>query len=199
MAATSSQTEPAGGINFKLPTWDGQWKSFQDYRLAVELEADGCKEDELKYLAPRLVRNLTGRAWESCTEIDRNKLKTSEGYVYLLQFLKEKRGKEDVDVLGDALGRYFQSGEAVRKDGENLADFELRHGALVREMSKAMKEVGTSSSVPTEIFGWFILNQYLQLDPSDVATVKSLAGSYKQEDVFRALHRMWGGDSQAPP
>ena len=179
MAASSVQTTENGGINFKLPTWDGQWKSFQDYRLAVELEADGCKEDDLKYLAPRLVRNLTGRAWETCTEIDRAKLKTDEGYVYLLKFLKEKRGKQDVDVLGDALGRYFQSGEAVRRDGENLSDFELRHSTLVREMSKAMQEVGTSASVPSEIFGWFLLNQYLQLDPSDIATVKSLAGTYK--------------------
>ena len=156
MAASGALVEQSGGINFKLPTWDGQWKSFQDYRLAVELEADGCKEDDLQYLAPRLVRNLTGRAWETCTEIDRSKLKSPEGYQYLLKFLKEKRGKQDVDVLGDALGRYFQSGEAVRKEGENLSDFELRHSALVREMSKAMREVGTSSSVPSEIFGWFL-------------------------------------------
>ena len=63
-----------------------------------------------------------------------------------------------MDLLGDALGKYFQSGEAVRKDAESLSDYELRHGALLRDMTKAMKEVGASNTVPSQIFGWFDLN-----------------------------------------
>ena len=184
-------------MNPKLPTWNGEWKSFSDYKLAVELEADGQKPDDLPYLAPRLVRNLTSRAWEACVDIDREKLKAEKGYQYLLQYLRDKRGKQHVDQLGDALGKYFQSGEAYRREGENLADYDLRHSALLRDMTKAMKEVGASNTVPSEIFGWFVLNQYLRLDPSDAATVKSTANSYKIEDVMAALRRMWGGESLA--
>ena len=102
-----------------------------------------------------------------------------------------------MDLLGDALGKYFQSGEAYRREGENLADYDLRHSALLRDMTKAMKEVGASNTVVSEIFGWFVLNQYLRLHPSDAATVKSTANSYKIEDVMAALRRMWGGESLA--
>ena len=138
--ATNSGNQQAG-INPKLLTWNGEWRTYSNYRLAVELEADGSKEEELQYLGPRLVRNLSGRAWGSCIEIDRKKLKTKAGFEYLLQFLREKRGKQQVDLLGDALGKCFQPGEAVRKDAESLSDYELRHGALLRDMTKAMKEV----------------------------------------------------------
>ena len=159
--------QPGGWHQSEAPhfTWNGEWRTYSDYRLAVELEADGSKEEELQYLGPRLVRNLSVRAWESCIEIDREKLKTKAGFEYLLQFLREKRGKQQVDLLGDALGKYFQSGEAVRKDAESLSDYELRHGALLRDMTKAMKEVGASNTVPSEIFGWFVLNQLIRLDP----------------------------------
>ena len=126
------------GTNPKLPTWNGDWKSFSDYKLAVEFEADGCKPEDLPYLAPRLVRNLTHRAWEACAEVDREQLRKKEGYSYLLKFLQSKRGKQEVDLFGDALGKYFQSPEAHRKEGEALADYELRHSSLVRDMKKAM-------------------------------------------------------------
>ena len=196
MAASSGASSHEASVNPKLPTWNGEWRSFSDYKLAVELEADGQKPD-LPYLAPRLVRNLTGRAWEACVDIDREKLKAEKGYQYLLQYLRDKRGKQHVDLLGDALGKYFQSGDAIRKDAENLADYDLRHSALLRDMTKAMKEVGASNTVPSEIFGWFVVNHYLRLDPSDAATVKSMASSYKIEDIMVALRRMWGGESLA--
>ena len=183
------------GTSPKLPTWNGDWKSFTDYKLAVEFEADGCKPEDLPYLAPRLVRNLTHRAWESCAEVDREQLRKKEGYSYLLKFLQEKRGKQEVDLLGDALGKYFQSVDAHRRDGEALADFELRHSSLVRDMKKAMQDVGTTESIPSEIFGWFVLNRFIKLDASDIAGVKSMAKSYKLEDVMAAMRRMWGGDS----
>ena len=64
-------------------------------------------------------------------------------------------------------------------------------------MTKAMKEVGASNTVPSEIFGWFVLNQFIRLDPSDVATVKAQASSYKLEDVMASLQKMWGGESLA--
>ena len=183
------------GLNYKLPTWNGDWKTFADYKLAVEFEADGCKPDDLPYLAPRLVRNLTGRAWEACVEVDREKLKKEKGYEYLLEYLRTKRGKEQVDLLGDALEKYFSSGESHRRDGENMADFEMRHAALIRDIAKAMKEVGATEQIPTEIFGWFVINKFIRLDHSDLATVKSQAKTYRLEDVLNALRRMWGGES----
>lgn len=183
------------GINPKLPTWSGDWKNFPDYRFAALLELDGCKEDERIHLAPKLVRNLSGRAWEACLEINRERLKTKDGVEYLLDYLKGKRGKQEVDLLGDALEHYFQTGEAVRREGECLNDFEQRHAVLVRDIAKAMIELGIKDTVPTEIYGWFVINRLLRLDYSDVAVIKAQSTSYKLEDVMNSLRKMWGGDS----
>ena len=51
--------------------------------------------------------------------------------------------------------------------------------------------------MPPEIFGRLALNQFARMDPSDVATVKSHAASYKFEDVMTAILKMWGGESLA--
>lgn len=100
-----------------------------------------------------------------------------------------------MDLLGDALQQYFQSGEAVRKDGENLNDYEQRHSVFVRDIRKAMQDIGCKDSVPSEIYGWFLINKLLRLDPTDLAVVKAQASSYKLSDVQAALQKMWGGDS----
>ena len=112
-------TEPAS-TNPKLPTWNGDWKTFTDFKPACFLELDGLKTDEQITLAPRLARNLTGKAWEACLDVDREKLRPEKGLEYFLDFLKKKRGKQQVDVLGEAFEKYFQSAEVIRLDKENL-------------------------------------------------------------------------------
>ena len=130
-------------------------------------------------------------------EIDCNKLKATDGVQYLLEFLRDKRGKQHVDLLGDALQQYFQSGEATRKDMESLNDHEQRHAVLIRDIKKAMDEMGVKNEVPTEIYGWFAVNKLLRLEPSDIAVVKAQAPSYKLEDIMLSMRKMWGGDSLA--
>ena len=185
------------GINPKLPTWDGNWRTFSDYKLACQLELDGLQETDQPTLAPRLARNLTGKAWETCIELDREKLRKKDGLDYLLTFLQSKRGKQQVDVLGEAFEKYFQSGEAIRHDKENLNDFEQRLAVYFRDISRALRELGNTADVPSEIYGWFLLNKHVRLDPSDLATLKSQAKSYKLEKVLEALRTMWGGESLA--
>ena len=184
-------------INPKLPTWDGSWGNWTDYKLQVELEVDSTNPDDLERLAPRLVRNLTGKAWEAVTDIDRKRLKDKEGVTYMLTYLAEKRGRQKVDLLGEALGAYFQRSDVSRRDGENWSDFEARHDAFIREINKALREIGSSSTVPTEIFGWFMLHQFLRLEPSDLATIKSVAATYKLEDIYTAMRKLWGGEALA--
>ncbi|CAL1141395.1 unnamed protein product, partial [Cladocopium goreaui] len=184
-------------INPKLPTWSGDWLQWPDYKLSVELEADATSKDDLSRLAPKLVRNLTGKAWETAVGLEREKLKSEDGVNYLLSYLEEKRGRQKVDVLGDALGVYFQKSEIVRKDGEVWNDFEARHAAKVRDINKALVAVGAKGDTPSEIWGWFLLHQFVRLEPSDVATVKSFAKNYQLDEVCRAMRQLWGGDSLA--
>ena len=179
------------GLNPKLPTWDGDWRTFLDYQLACWLESDGMKEEARGTLAPRLARNLSGKAWEACLDMDREKLTKHNGLEYLLDFLKRKRGKQQVDMLKDALNRYFQSTEVCRR----LNDYDQRVMVYMRNIQRALKELGSENSVPSEIFGWFLLNQHIKLESGDVATIESQAGSYQLDKVWETLRRMWGGES----
>ena len=123
-------------------------------------------------------------------------MKTATGVEFLLEHLRAKRGKQQVDLLGDALEKYFQLGDAMRKDGESLNDFEKRHAVCVRDIAKAMAKVGSEKvCVPTEIYGWYVINRLMKLDHSEVAMVKAKASSYKLDDVLGALRKMWGGES----
>ena len=133
-------TEPAS-TNPKLPIWNGDWKTFTDFKLACFLELDGLKTDEQTTLAPRLARNLTGKAWEACLDIDREKLRPEKGLEYFLDFLKKKRGKQQVDVLGEAFEKYFQSAEVIRLDKENLNDYEQRLQVYFRDIQRALTEI----------------------------------------------------------
>ena len=193
MSSSTGGQEPS--TNPKLPTWDGDWRTYADYKLMCQLESDGMKEGDWVILAPRLTRNLTGKAWEACVDIDREKLKKADGLEYLLQFLKAKRGKQQVDILGEAFEKYFNSGDPIRLEKETLTDYEQRVSVHFRDIARALQEMGTQASVPTEIYGWLLLNKHIRLEPSDVATVKSQANSYRLDDVWSALRRMWGGDS----
>ena len=67
------------GVNPKLPTWDGDWRTFTDYQLACQLESDGLRDEDRPTLAPRLARNLTAKAWEACRDIDRSELRKEKG------------------------------------------------------------------------------------------------------------------------
>ena len=146
-------------------------------------------------LAPKLTRNLVGKAWEACTEIDREKLRKKDGLDYLLGYLRQKRGKQQVDILGEAFEKYFQSPEVVRRDKDSLNDYEHRLAAFTRDIQRALNELGSCGQVFSEIYGWFLLNKHVRLEPSDIATFKSQTASYKLPDVLQALQKMWGGES----
>ena len=100
-------------------------------------------------------------------------------------------------ATGGCLGRenFFQTGWAARHDKQNLIDFEQRLSMYYRDISRALPELGNTTYVPSEIYGWFLLKKHVRLDLSDLATLKSQAKWYKLESVLSALRTMWGGES----
>ena len=184
-------------MDFKYPTWDGDWNKWTDYQLRVELRADGLKEEDQKLLGPRLASNLTGKAFDSLAEIDREKLRQPDGWQYFLKFLEKTRGREKVDLLGDAFNEFFVRKEVYRKDGEEFSEYEPRFRSLTRRLEKALKESGSEGKLPTEVLGWFLLNCYMRMDPSDIANVRGRSESYKLEHVVASLQKMWSGGGLA--
>ena len=182
-------------IDPKLPTWDGQWQGFTDFVTRVELKADGTKDEDLPLLGPRLAANLSGRAFDWIIDVDRAKLRSDRGWAYLIEFLKSKRQHSKIDILGEEFSGFFLRKDAWRKEGESLAEFENRFRSMTRKLEKAMQESGCAmSGLPTEVYGWFLINVFVRLDPSDTANVRGRAEDYKEETVWKALHRMWSGD-----
>ena len=51
--------------------------------------------------------------------------------------------------------------------------------------------------MPSEFFGWFLLNQCMHLEPSDVATIKAKAESYELTKIENAIKMMWSGGGLA--
>lgn len=195
--ATASSATNTEGLDYKYPSWGGDWAAFQDFRLRVELRADSMKEEERTYFGPRLAANLSGRAFDALGDINREELKKPEGWKYLLQFLEKTRGRQQVDLLGDSFQEFFVKKEIYRKENEEISDYEPRFKSYVRKMEKALKESGAEGKVPQEILGWFLLNNYMRMEPSDVANVRGRAESYKVEAVWTALHKMWSGGGLA--
>ena len=180
-------------IDHKIPSWNGDWTTFTDYQLRVELRADSTKKEDLGLLGPRLAGNLVGRAFDAIAEVNREELRKENGWRYLLSYLEGKRGKEKIDLLGDLFTEFFAKKDAHRKDGEDLTDYEPRFRLLVRRLDKAVKESGADGKIPTELYGWMLLNIYMRLDASDTANVRGRAESYKLEDIMGALKKMWSG------
>lgn len=102
-----------------------------------------------------------------------------------------------MDLLGDAFQEFFVKRDIYRKDGEEYNDYEQRFKSMIRKLEKALKEAGSNGQVPSEIFGWHLLNQYMRMDPSDVANVRGKADTYKMDDVIAALQKMWSGGGLA--
>lgn len=188
-----SLSKEADFVDNKIPSWDGNWATYSDFCLRVELRADATKKDELALLGPRLAGNLTGKAFGTLEEINRDKLRSEKGWKYLLQFLEEKRGKAKIDLLGDLFTEFFSKRDTHRRDGEDLSDYEVRYRQLVRRLDKAVKESGATGSIPSELYGWMLLNVYMRLDASDAANVKGKADSYQLDDILSALKKMWSG------
>lgn len=56
---------------------------------------------------PKLVLKLRGKAWEATASLDYERLNTSSGAQYLLQFLKERLGRLPIPDIGQHLDDLF--------------------------------------------------------------------------------------------
>lgn len=194
-SASARYTEES--VDNKFPSWNGEWSRWTEYKLRVELRADSLKEDERALLGPRLAGNLVGRAFDSIIDIDKEKLRQQDGWKFLLTFLEGTQGKEKIDLLGDVFTDFFLKKEVFRKDGEELSEYEPRFRQLLRRLETTLAESGADGKIPSEVFGWYLLNMYMRMDPSDVANVRGKAESYKLKDITAALHKMWSGGGLA--
>ena len=123
--------------------------------------------------------NLVGRAFESLGELDSSALKKVDGWKYLLKNLEKSRDKTQVDLLANAFGNFFLKKDAYHSDGDEIGDYRTRLRSLVRRMEKAPQVVGAESKMPPEVYGWFLVNLYMCLEPSDAANVGGIL--YKLE------------------
>ena len=159
---------------------------YEDYKTRVELRADACKEGDLPFLGPRLASNLVGKACDTLGEIKRDQLKKPQRWHYLLTFLEDQRGRAKVDILGDMFTEFFLRKEACCRDGEEINDYENRFKTLMRRMERALAETNSSAKMPPEAYGWFPLNVFMRMSPSDAANIQSKASSYKVDNVLTA-------------
>ena len=184
-------------VNPKLPSWNGDWGAFESFELRVGLEIDSTKEEDLVMLGPRLAKNLTSKAFEWVETLDRSKLKKKDGAQYLVTYLKEQRGKDRVDIMGDALRDFFKKPEVKRREGEEFSEFLPRFRHYSKAVDVALKEVNPEKKMPEEFYGWYLLNESMGLDATDVANIKAKAESYSLRAIENAIRTMWSGGGLA--
>lgn len=100
-----------------------------------------------------LLLSHTQSLWPSLGGDRQRRLLATEkgGWRYLTRRLEQKRGKEKVEVLGDAFSDVFAKRGSQRKPGEDLADYDLRVKGLVRKFDKAIKDFGSEGKMPQEL------------------------------------------------
>ncbi len=183
--------------NPRLPTWSGDWSTFKAYELKVGFEIDATKKEERVLLGPKLAKNLGGKAWELIEEVDRAKLREEKGAEYLINFLKGQRGRDKVDLMGDAMRDFFQKAEVSRKEGEEFVEYIPRYRSYVKSIENALKDLPEATSMPSEFYGWYLLTMGMNLEPSDVANIKARTSSYKLDDIENTIKMMWSGGGLA--
>ena len=183
--------------NPRLPSWSGDWSTFKAYELKVGFEIDSTKKEDRVLLGPKLAKNLGGKAWELLEEVNREELRKERGAEYLLAFLRSQRGRDKVDLMGDALRDFFQKADVSRKEGEEFVEYIPRYRSYVKAIENALKDLPDAQSMPTEFYGWYLLTMGMNLEPSDVANIKARTASYKLADIENTIKTMWSGGGLA--
>ena len=190
-------TTTTDDVNPRLPTWSGDWTQFRAYEQRVSLEVDATKSDEKKLLGPRLAKNLAGKAWEMIEDINREELRKETGAQYLITYLQQQRGRDKVDLLGDAMRDLLMKQDVVRRDGEEFTDYYPRFRIYVKAIEAAFKDISAEKAMPPEFYGWFLLNIGMRLEPSDIAVIKGKAENYGLKEIEGTLKIMWSGGGLA--
>ncbi|CAE7345527.1 GIP [Symbiodinium sp. KB8] len=81
-------------------SWDGAPEGWPDFVRRVRLIFERTKRSRRHLLAPEIVTNLTGRAWNITQDLDHAALVRRNGTIYLLEFLRDRLGKNPVPDVG---------------------------------------------------------------------------------------------------
>ena len=81
-------------------SWDGDPQGWPDFVRRVRLIFERTKRSRRHLLAPEIVTNLTGRAWNITQDLDHAALVRRNGTIYLLEFLRDRLGKNPVPDVG---------------------------------------------------------------------------------------------------
>ena len=81
-------------------TWDGEASTWNDFCRKVMLAFEQTPRRKRHLLAPRIVSELTGRAWAITGDVSHRELCRRDGVTYLLQYLKESLGRLPVPDIG---------------------------------------------------------------------------------------------------
>ena len=81
-------------------SWDGDPAGWSDFVRRVRLLYERAARRKRRQLGPSVVAQLKDKAWTITQEIDHHKLTRRDGAVYLLEFLRDRRGRSPVPDIG---------------------------------------------------------------------------------------------------
>ena len=91
---------------------------------------------------------------------------------------------------------FFQKVDVARKEGEDFVEYIPRYRSFVTT-ENAFKDLPDSTSMPTDLYGWYLPTVGMNLELSDVANIKARTSSYKFADIENTIKTMWSGGGLA--
>ena len=162
----------------------------EDFKTEVKMLRLETGEGELKLLAQRITRNLSGKAKQVMKHFpDLDKPRSDTGVRHLLEYLEEERPASAVIVIGSELRLFFNG--MKRKRGEGVANYDSRsdelHERLVKKIKKPPAGEKTETILPKPIFGWHLLDRVALGPPEQAQVISATRGSYQRDAVATVL------------
>ena len=124
-------------------TWDGEPSTWNDFCRTVRLSFEQTLRRKRHLLAPRIVSELTGRAWAITGDLSHRELCRRDGVIYLLQYLKESLGRLPVPDIGVRLEALML--RLRRSPAQSMATWAAHLRLQYRHLQVALSQVRTKA------------------------------------------------------
>ena len=147
-AFARTMTSEPRETSFLRCTWDGEPSTWNDFCRKVRLAFEQTPRRKRHLLAPRIVSDLTGRAWAITGDLSHRELCRRDGVIYLLQYLKESLGRLPVPDIGVRLEALML--RLRRSPAQSMATWAAQLRLQYRHLQVALSRVRTGTSDKTK-------------------------------------------------
>lgn len=184
-----SKNDDEGGI----PRWDGNLKTWEEYKQRADWYMRGTKKEDRVLLAYRLAQKLTGAAYGQRNNFKNEEMEKETGVVHLLTILQANIVGNSINEVATKIIVYLL---IHRLPGQKSFEYFTAHDDALSELEAALVAIGEEVKELPKKFVAFLFLERFGLDESEKAVVITKAGDrYNMLKVRAALQELWGDEA----